>query len=62
MLRFKRNQFNIMRMANRYETLPNVVKEVKVGPSNIVLNNILNYSKSIEYQQKRNRTVLVHLN
>jgi hypothetical protein len=51
-----------MRMANRYETLPNVVKEVKVGPSNTVLINILNYSKSIEYQQKRNRTVLVHLN
>lgn len=49
-------------MANRYETLPNAVKEVKVGPSNLVLRNILNYSKSIEYKQKRNRTILVHLN
>lgn len=49
-------------MANRYETLPNVAKEVKVSPSNTVLRNILNYSKSIEYKQKRNRTILVHLN
>lgn len=49
-------------MANRYETLPNVAKEVKVGPSNSVLRNILNYSKSIELKQKGNRTILVHLN
>jgi hypothetical protein len=51
-----------MRMTNRYETLPSVAKEVKVSPSNVVLRNILNYSKSIEYKQKGNRTILVHLN
>lgn len=48
-------------MTKRYESIPEV-QEFKKGPRKITLNNILNYSKSIQCKKIKDEVVLLNLN
>lgn len=49
-------------MTNRYETFTPSAQEFKKGPSINTLNNILNFSKSVEVKKTKKESLLIHLN
>lgn len=49
-------------MAKGYSTIPPRAKEVKKGPSNVSIQRILNYSRSLEAKKIQGTTFLLNLN
>lgn len=47
-------------MLQKYSTVPS--EDVKIAPNQTVLNNILNYSKSLEVKTVKKKKILITLN
>lgn len=49
-------------MAKEYSTIPQRAKEVKKGPTSASIQEILNYSRSLEAKKIQGATLLLNLN